>query len=59
MMDLPIQYAFMFFNFALAFTYKVAQKSFLKDGNKVNNPAVETQDAIFIKCLLIGETAKR
>jgi hypothetical protein len=42
MMDLPIQYAFMFFNFALAFTYKAAQKSFLKDGNKVNNPAAET-----------------
>jgi len=42
MMDLPIQYAFMSLIFALAFTYNVAQKSFLKDGNKVNNPAAET-----------------
>jgi hypothetical protein len=42
MMDLPIQYAFMFLNFALAFAYNVTQKSFLKDGNKVNNPAAET-----------------
>jgi hypothetical protein len=26
MMDLPIQYAFMFLNFALAFAYNAAQK---------------------------------